>query len=86
MEMKTLAKVLALEESGLLLDLEVRSGVSSLGTAGTWRTWEDELASLSNPIFSLLKTLLLLLVLVLELMYICVCVLEKEEDDDDGFF
>lgn len=61
--------------------------MSSLGTAGTWRTWEDELASLSNPIFSLLKTLLLLLlVLVLELMYICVCVLEKEEDDDDGFF
>ena len=61
MAMKTLAKVFNCEESlrGL-----ARSGVSSRGKGGTCKTWEDELAFLSNPMAnSIICSALLLLLL-----------------------
>ena len=68
MAMKTLAKVLDWEESlrGL-----AKSGVSSRGKGGTFRTSEDELASLSNPMATATMYLLQFL-LILLLFKVCV--------------
>lgn len=77
MAMKTLAKVLDWEESlrGL-----AKSGVSSRGKGGTFRTREDELASLSNPMATAAMYLLQFL-LILLLFKVCLC----ERDRQMGF-